>query len=94
MAVLRCARTMSLLMVDLSAGKAASIEGRVSPSKAEEQGLGLGRLYGESNAKYWYVVKDEYFEVNPEAHGALPERTHFRLYYTPKSRLLLSMEPS
>lgn len=94
LAVLKTARTMSLLMVDLNAGKAASIEGRVSPSREDEGGLGLARLYGETNTKYWYVVQNEYFEVDPAAHEALPERTHFRLYYTPKSKLLLSIEPS
>jgi hypothetical protein len=91
--VIKCARTMSLLLVDLNIGKAACIEGRVSPSRQDEGGLGLARLYGETNTKFWYVVKNEYFEVDHEAHGALPERVHFRLYYTPKSKLLLSIEP-
>jgi hypothetical protein len=93
LSVFRCARTMSLLIVDLNAGKAASIEGRVSPSREDEGGLGLAHLYGETNTKYWYVVKDEYFEVDRQAHGALPAGQQFRLYYTPKSKLLLSLEP-
>jgi hypothetical protein len=91
--VLKAGRTMSLLMADLNAGKAACIEGRVAPSREDEKGLGLGRLYGETNTKYFYVVKNQYFEVDHAAHGALPDRIHFRLYYTPKSKLLLSIEP-
>jgi len=92
-AVLKTARTMALLIVDLRAGKAASIEGRVSPSREDEGGLGMARLYGEKHTNHWYVVKNEYFEVDREAHAALPHGMQFRLYYTPKSKLLLSIEP-
>jgi hypothetical protein len=92
-AVLRSARTMALLIVDLRAGKAAYIEGRISPSREDEGGLGLARLYGETNTNYWYVVKNEYFDVDQEAHDALPSGMQFRLYHTPKSKLLLSLEP-
>src|SRR5438309_1807540 len=53
----------------------------------------LARLYGETNTNYWYVVKSEYFDVDQEAHAALTDDMQVRLYYTPKSRLLLSIEP-
>src|SRR5207247_3156808 len=33
------------------------------------------------------------FDVDQEAHAALPDDMQVRLYYTPKSRLLLSIEP-
>ena len=91
--VLKGASTMTLLVADLNAGKAACTEGRVSVSREDEGGLGLARLYGETNTNYWYVVNNEYFEVEAEAHAALPHRVQFRLYYTPKSKLLLSLEP-
>jgi hypothetical protein len=91
--VLKATSTMTLLIADLNAGKAACTEGRVSPSREDEGGLGLARLYGETNTNYWYVVNNEYFEVEQEAHAALPHRVLFRLYYTPQSRLLLSLEP-
>jgi hypothetical protein len=93
LSLLRSGHTMALLIADLSAGKAAWVEGRVSPSHEDEGGLGLARLYGETNTNYWYVVKNEYFEVYPDALAALPDRMQFRLYYTPKSKLLLSIEP-
>jgi len=92
-AALKSARTTALLMVDLNAGKAACIEGRVSPSREDEQGLGMARLYGEKHTHHWYVVKNEHFEVDQQAHAALPHGGQFRLYYTPKSKLLLSIEP-
>jgi len=38
-------------------------------------------------------VKSEYFDVDQEAHAALTDDMQVRLYYTPKSRLLLSIEP-
>ena len=61
--------------------------------REDEGGLGLARLYGETNTNYWYVVKSEYFDVDQEAHAALTDDMQVRLYYTPKSRLLLSIEP-
>ena len=91
--VLKSARTTALLMVDLKLGKAAAIEGRVSPSREEERGLGMARIYGEKHTHHWYVVKNEYFEVDQQAHSVLPEGRQYRLYYTPKSKLLLSIEP-
>jgi hypothetical protein len=90
----KSASTMARLMVDLKLGKSACIEGRVSPSREDEKGLGMARLYGERHTNHWYVVKNEYFEVDEEAHAALPEGGHqYRLYHTPKSKLLLSIEP-
>lgn len=92
--VMKSARTMGLLLVDLNTGAAACIEGRVLPSREEERGLGLARLHGEKHTHHWYVVKNEYFEVDEQAHAALPEGRQFRLYHTPKSKLLLSIEPT
>jgi hypothetical protein len=86
LSVLKSARTTALLIVDLHVGKAASVEGRVSPSREDEGGLGMARIYGEKHT-------NEYFEVDREAHAALPHGMQFRLYYTPKSKLLLSIEP-
>lgn len=83
---------MMLLFQDLMAGKADCLEGRVSVSRKEEKGLGMDRLHGEKLMKCWYVIKDEYFEVSESAAEALPEG-QFRLYFTPKSKLLLSIEP-
>jgi len=90
--LIKSAHTVALLMVDLNAGKAAFSEGRVSTSREDEQGLGLARFWGEQNTNYWYVLNNEYYEVDPAAHGALPDRMQFRLYHTPKSKMLLSIE--
>jgi len=93
LSVIKSSHTMALLLVDLKAGKSACLEGRVSPSSEDERGLGMARLYGENQTNYWYVAKNEYFAVDQEAHAALPHGRLFRLYHTPKSKLLLSIEP-
>lgn len=93
LSVLRSAESMALLIVDLNASKAACIERRTSAVKEDEGGLGMDRLYGDKHTNYWYVVQNEYFEVNEAAHAALPYGKQFRLYHTPKSKLLLSIEP-
>ena len=91
--VIKSAHTIALLVVDLSAGKAIYSEGRVSASREDEQGLGLARFWGEKSTNYWYVVNNQYFEVEMEGHAALPDRMQARLYNTPKSKMLLSIEP-
>ncbi len=92
-ALLKSGHTMALLIVDLNSGKAACFEGRVSPSSEDEKGLGMARIHGENHTNYFYVAKNEYFAVDEEAHAALPQGMTFKLYYTPKSKLLLSIEP-
>ena len=91
--LIKSGHTMALLLMDLKDGKAACLEGRVSPSSEDEKGLGMARLHGENQTNYFYVAKNEYFAVDQEAHAALPYGMQFKLYYTPKSKLLLSIEP-
>ncbi|QOY89995.1 hypothetical protein [Paludibaculum fermentans] len=87
------ARTMSLLVFDLRDGKAVCLEGRVRHSREEEEGLGMARFHGENHTKHCYVVKDDYFEVDEDAFKALPDGLVARVYHTPRSKLLLSIEP-
>jgi len=49
---LKSVGTLALLIADLGARDAASIEGRVSPGREDEEGLGLARFYGEKNTNY------------------------------------------
>jgi hypothetical protein len=93
MALIKSAHTSFLLFIDLCTGRAAFKEGRVSASREDEPGLGLARLWAEKNTKYWYVINNQYFEVALESHAALPDRMLFRLYHTPRSKMLLSIEP-
>lgn len=92
-ALLRGGRNVVLLMKDLSAGAAAHLDGRVTVSREESNGLGMDRFRNEKRMQCWYVVLNEYFEVDESAAEALPHNARFRLYFTPKSKLLLSIEP-
>jgi hypothetical protein len=93
-AMLRSFRYVALLVQDLSAGKAVSVDGRASVSREESRGLGLDQFHGEQRMQCWYVVQERYFEVSEEAGAALPHGTRFRIYFAPKSQLLLSIEPA
>lgn len=82
------------LLSDLSKGVAAVKEGRVSVSKDRADIQGMARLYGEKDEVYHYVIHEQYFEVDQLAFETLASRQNYRLYYGPRSGLLLSIEPS
>src|SRR5258708_6146533 len=81
------------LIADLSKGQAAVVTGRVVGSRAQNDTQGMDRLHGEKADVYHYVINNEYFEVGQAAYETLRSREIYRLYYTPRSKLLLSIEP-
>lgn len=94
--ILKSAGTIGLLMADLSKGEAARKEGHLSPSREGQTDWSLARLWGSTaqRMKYSYVIGGEYFTVDELAHGVeLDPRANYRLYYAPRSKLLLSVEP-
>ena len=93
-ALLKCSRKTVELLLDLSAGKAAYTEGRVYASREDEAGQGMRWLHGEKVPTYFYVIKNDYYEVSAAGHAVLPHGGLFRLYFTPRSHLLLSIEPA
>ncbi|HEV2687839.1 MAG TPA: hypothetical protein VGV35_04770 [Bryobacteraceae bacterium] len=82
------------LFGDLSKGVAAMIEGRVAVSRDRADIQGMSRLYGEKDEVYHYVLNNQYFEVDQLAFEALASRQNYRLYFAPRSGLLLSIEAS
>jgi hypothetical protein len=92
-ALLRGSRNLFLLVRDLSAGKAEFLDGRVTVSREESGGLGMDQFRNEKRMQTWYVVLNHYFEVPEAAAEALPHNMRLRLYFTPRSKLLLSIEP-
>ena len=85
------------LLKDLLTGEVTSVEGRLDPSWHEELGEGFKRIKGEMVPTYFYSVRQENFEVLPEAYEMLRSkyddfRPRVRIYFTPRSRLLLSIE--
>ena len=81
------------LIGDLSKGQAAVMSGRVVGSRAQNDTQGMGRLHGEKDDVFHYVINNEYFEVDQPAYETLVSREIYRLYYAPRSKLLLSIEP-
>jgi hypothetical protein len=92
LSILKSSRCIGLLMMDLSAGRVAFHDGRVVVSKEEEGGLGLDRLFSEKRMKCAFVMAGEHFEVDEEACSSAPDG-RCRLYHTPKSKMMLSIEP-
>lgn len=87
-----------LLAVDIFQGRVATRQGRIAPSWEERPAEGMGRLYGQKETAYFYVIRNEYFEVDAAAHSVLDERFQgylplVTMYYTPRSRLMLAVEP-
>ena len=98
MGVLTTSRLTFLLLRDLAAGHAAKFEGRVAGSWEELPCQGMSRLYGATEPHYSYVIKDTYFSVAEAGHKLLATkydtyRPTVKLYYAPKSKLLLAVEP-
>ena len=87
------ARTVRLVS-DIAQGKAACMEGRVWAARRGEDAHGMDKLHGEKLESFHYVLNNEYFEVRDlVAWEALAPREVYRLYFAPRSKLLLSIEP-
>jgi hypothetical protein len=93
LSILQSAHCVGLLIADLAKGQATFKDGRVVVSREEKNGLGLDRLFGEKRMRCSFVMAGEHFEVDQEACAAAPEG-RCRLYHTPKSKLMLSIEPA
>lgn len=89
------------LIRDALAGEAAMIEGRVYATEEECRGSAWDalreqwtRVHQERRMIYRYAIRDVALEVGFEGFRALSSGEHYKLYYTPRSKLLLSIEPS
>jgi len=95
--LLQSGRLTALLLQDLSAGTATFMDGRLGVSREEDDGLGLDKFHDRKRRRSHFVMNNEYFEVDEEA--AAVARNHsltgrFRIYFAPRSKLLLSLEPA
>ena len=96
-AMLQSGRLTALLIQDLKAGTASFMDGRLNISREEDDGLGLDQFHDRKHRRNHYVMNNEYFEVDEEAVALLHNQKplgRFRLYFAPRSKLLLSLEPS
>jgi hypothetical protein len=93
---LQSSRLTALLMQDLKEGKSSYMDGRLNISHEDSDGLGLDKFHDRKHRRSHYVMNNEYFEVEEEAFETLRNQKpmgRFRLYFAPRSRLLLSLEP-
>jgi hypothetical protein len=83
-------------LVDVMEGKVASVNGRMNASKSEDIEDGLSTITKQKTETFNCVIKGEYFDIDEEAYLALHECSgnNYRAYVTPRSRILVSIEPS
>jgi hypothetical protein len=96
---LQSSKLTFLLLLDVLGGRTACAEGRVASCKTEEDAQGLDKFHGETKWSYQYVIKDLELEVTEEGFDLLHTkydnmRPKVKIYYTPKSKMLLSIEPA
>jgi len=92
--LLKSGRLLLLLLTDLASGRVERLDGRVNISREEKKGLGLDRLHDRGRKIFYYVIREEYFEVDEEAVEAISLGGRYTIYHTPNAKLLLSIEPS
>ncbi|MEP7364523.1 MAG: hypothetical protein ABI972_14805 [Acidobacteriota bacterium] len=95
-AALQSSRLTALLIQDLKEGTASHMDGRLNISHEENDGLGLDKFHDRKHRRSHYVMNNEYFEVDEEAFETLRNQKplgRFRVYFAPRSKLLLSLEP-
>ncbi len=78
------------LAFDILAGRVKCVEGRVNAREEEK------RLPGRRDETpfYYFEMKDRAFEVSREAFRAIDPGGSYRMYYGPRSQVLVAMEPS
>ncbi|MBY0505555.1 MAG: hypothetical protein K2X03_16700 [Bryobacteraceae bacterium] len=84
-----------LYLADLASGKVLSDSGRLHATKGEEIQDGIDQILRRKTLTYNFVVKGQTYQVSEAAYDALLDQAGsvFRVYFTPKSRFLLSIEP-
>ncbi len=85
-----------LFVIDLAQGQAATEVGRLTTSKAEEVQDGIDQVLNRKTTTLNYVLKGNYYQVSEEAYDAMLDHSGslVRIYFTPRSRLLLAAEPA
>lgn len=90
-------RRMIFLLGDIAMGKAEQAVGRVSVSRSDDVEDGLDQILRRRTQMYYFVLGEKSFRVSQEAYDELYDtggRGWFRVYFTPRSHFLLSIEPA
>lgn len=93
-------RLVARVWRDLREGETESVRGRVSTFYTQEPVAGVGSIFGLKNDLYYYWLGDHKLEVNQDGYEYLVKKydsqevPFFFVYFTPRSKLFLSMEPA
>jgi hypothetical protein len=86
--------TSFLLLLDLIFGEVAKTEGKVWLHHTTARDIETGADDPNcSETNYQYAIGDLRFNVPYDATAALDENTPYRVYYAPRSNMLLSIDP-
>lgn len=95
----RSARLGGQVLLDLKDGEADTATGKVSTYRCSSAEYGVSALFATKAEHYFYWIGDLKMEVSPSGYELLVKRYDdqycppMRVYYSPRSRLLLSAEP-
>ena len=78
---------VTTIIPDVSEGRVLAMEGPVYKIKVSTSGIRTRRT------DYFYEINGRRFEVSPQAYKALFAGRSYRLYYTPYSKSIVSIEP-
>lgn len=78
---------------DLLAFKAVSTEGEGQKIRRVSRTRSTSRSSGSNTVSYYYKVAGKEFKIPKRAYLALVDGLPYRLYHTPRSSVLLSIEP-
>lgn len=93
-------RLVARVWRDLREGETESVRGRVSTFYTREPVAGVGSIFGLKNDLYYYWLGEHKLEVNQDGYEYLVKKydsqevPFFFVYFTPRSKLFLSMEPA
>jgi hypothetical protein len=79
---------VTTIIPDVSEGCVIAMEGPVYKIKGSTSGQNVPRM-----TYYYYEINNRRFEVSPQAYKALFAGRPYRLYYTPYSKSIVSIEP-
>jgi len=97
--VAQSARLGWQVLHDLKDGECDTVSGRVSTYTNKESEVGVSALFAAQHERYFYWIGDFKLEVSPSGYELLVKKYDdqacppLRLYFTPRSKLLLSAEP-
>jgi hypothetical protein len=80
-------------VLDLMANRVECVEGPVQKQIKVSRTHSARGGTRQTSRRFYYLIDPQRFQVSERAYHALIEDLPYRLYYTPRSKLLMSIEP-